>query len=331
MRADAIVFPFVLTTAASSRKEPERALRQLLGADPASGRIDAVLTSVLADGASRLTNKQTADAPTLYDILAGTLPAMLQVACRTTRGIWSERRGGEISRADFVTFVTPDLVDECSKAADAPRDAGEQTIRTDLIRAIQLELGVLWAHLLNTLPRDEDAQLSKNSERGRAFRHALTHLWKLPVTWERQQTANGGDSATRASLSSRVVSARKRAVIEGTTQAKWHAIHSACDGWWRDWMNAEGEIETLLAMRWTLGRQVGIDLPGVVDQDSLRRQADQFGLLRDAPPGVPTRLSGGTNRLLLLSLDLSLELLESPIEEPEETPEKPDADENFRQ
>ncbi len=321
-REGKIVYPFVLTNAASGRKEPLRVLKQLLGSGIAAADGDAVLTRLLAFAAENLANRKTPDSPTVRQIVADKVPEALQLVCRMARGAWSESRGAEISRADFVTFVPGWLVEECSAASDAPKDASGRPLRSDLIRLIQLELSVLWSDLLSTLPAEADADLTENTEKGRAFHQAVVHLWKVPVTWEKQQTATG-DSATRASLVSRVISKQKQADAEQIGRSKWNHVHSACDAWWRRWVDPEGESLPLLAMRWTLGRQVGIELPGVRDEESLTRLGMQFGVLQKPPPGVPSRLSGGTHRLAVLSLDLCRELLEMPCEDAEDNPREP--------
>jgi hypothetical protein len=147
-------------------------------------------------------------------------------------------------------------------------------------------------------------------------------LWKLPVTWEKQETTNG-DTASRASLASRVRSQQKHSIKAEEARKKWLAVHPACDCWWRLYSNGEEEMP-VLGMRWTLGGQVGIDLPGVVDEESLKRLGTRFGVLLDKPPeGIPSRLSGGRHRLAILDLEFSRELLEVPSEDPEENPREP--------
>lgn len=325
MRDGTIVYPFVLTNAASSRREPLRVLKQLYGDDSVAGQLDTVLTQMLAYAAEKVAQRQRSEGPTIRQIVADKVPPALHLVCRMARnGAWSESRGGEMSRSDFVTFIPGWLVDECGQAADAPRDDKGLPVRWDLIRVIQMELAVLWSDLHSALPAESDVDLGENTEKGRAFRQALIRLWKLPITWEKQQTASG-DTATRASLVSRVLSQRERHAGGQQGRAKWLSIHPASDAWWRDWQNPDGEIETLLAMRYTLTAQVGIDLPGVVDESSLTRLGNQFRVLREPPEGVPSRLSGGTHRLAILSASLTSELLEMPDEDLEDNQRDPGA------
>jgi putative DNA primase/helicase len=324
LRDGVIVFPFVLTNAASGRKEPIRVLRQLLGDDHAHDDIDKVLTQILAHAAGRLQTKEMPSGPTVRQIIGDKMREALQLVCRSERGLWSEYLGEEIRRCDLVAFTPDWLINECGKASDAPKDVSGEAVRPDLIRLVQVELGVLWADLLSTLPPAADVDLGKDTARGRAFRQAVIRLWKTPGTWERQQTP-GGDTASKASLASRVISQKIRGVAEHPGRDRWQAVHPACDAWWRNWLTPEGELVTLLAMRWTLGSQVGIEMPGVKDEETLTRLGMQFGVLQKPPPGVPSRLSGGKHRLAVLSLDVAQELLEMPSEDPEENPREPGA------
>jgi hypothetical protein len=146
-----IAFPFILTSAASGRKEPSRVLKQLLGDDPAAAEIDSVLTKALAQAAQQLEDRQASEGPTVQEIVADKIPEALQLVCRTTRGAWSDARGGEISRLgtqfgvlqkppegvpfrlsggkNRVAILSPDLCqellevpDECPE--DNPREPG---------------------------------------------------------------------------------------------------------------------------------------------------------------------------------------------------------------
>jgi hypothetical protein len=54
-------------------------------------------------------------------------------------------------------------------------------------------------------------------------------------------------------------------------------------------------------------------LPGVTDQSSLASLGRRFGVI-DPSPSVTDRLSGGTERLAVLSLSVTEELLSQPEE-----------------
>lgn len=315
----AIVLPFTITTTPSSRKEPLRVIRQLLGDDADGEQIDKVLTAILADGAQRLSaGEEVRSGDTVFEILNAKVPEALQLACRTPKGLWSERRGGEISRNDFVTFTTPELVADCGAASDAPVDARNVPVRSELIRLIQLEMGVVWAHLLNTLPPAQHVDLGQNTERGRAFRQAMIALWTRTQTFEivKAHESTHGEIASRASFISRVHSGARdylgdKPRSRPQPREKWRDIQRAFDGWWRPWEDTEGQTHILLAMRWTLAAQGGVELPGVTDQDSLTRLGERFGVIQTAPP-VSSHFNRGKGRLAVLAIDLAEELLSVP-------------------
>ncbi len=71
-------------------------------------------------------------------------------------------------------------------------------------------------------------------------------------------------------------------------------------------------------MRYVLADQVGISLPGVVDQRSLTVLAGRYGLAAEDDAAPSARLGGQTGggaQLLVLSRDLTDELLAEPIDE----------------
>jgi hypothetical protein len=329
-----LLYQFVLTNAASGRKEPARLLRQFLGDDSAHGRIDDELTKIIAHAAGVLANKASqteAKGPAVREIIADKVPQALQLVCRTPRGLWSETRGSDIGRSDFVTFVPGWLVDECGKASDIARDDQGAVVRPDLIRQIQMEMAVCWSDLLATLPTEANVELGKDTEKGRAFRQAMVRLWTRTQTFEivKAQEAKGGEIASRASLISRVRT-QARDYLGNTPchpnpREKWRPVQHAFDSWWRPWQNEEGEVFILLGMRWTLMQQAGVELPGVTDQTTLTVQGMKFGVGQEPPPDVGTVMNRGKTRLFVLSLDLSQELIEQPMDD-EIKPREPGED-----
>src|SRR5262249_4904071 len=92
----------------------------------------------------------------------------------------------------------------------------------------------------------------------------------------------------------------------------------AFDAWWRPYVDEHGEPRILLAMRWRLGGQIRVELPGVTDQTSLTDQGERYGVLDPKPP-VKVRLHGGT-QLAVLYTDKAHEPLEKGNDEPEDSP-----------
>lgn len=321
LRDGRVIDQLGLSTSMTGRRLVAQQFTQYLGTDKAREQLDAVLGQILADAAQA--PAATAEGQTLRVIVAERVPEAMRFACRTKTGLWSEAVGDDVRRCDLVAFTPTWLMEAAGEAVDAPRDEQGGVNRPALLRAIQGELGVLWADLLTSLPREADVDLGRDTERGRQFRQAMIRLWKTPLTWEKQSTASG-DTATRASLASRVLSqfARPRT----GNRIAWESVHPACDAWWRPHDVGAGELHPLLALRWTLPGQVGIDLPGVRDEESLTRLGKKFGVIADPPEGVSSRLSGGKHRLAVLTLELCEELLETPNEDPEDNPREAGAE-----
>lgn len=192
--------------------------------------------------------------------------------------------------------------------------------RVALLYRFEVELRILWSDMMASLPTAEGAKLGQQTAAGRRFRELVSRVWTRPQTFEvvKQHEAQAGEIASRASLISRVRTQAKPYLIDSTPLApreRWREIHRAFAAWWRPWMTGEGELHLLLAMRWELPGQVGIDLPPVTDQHSLNAMGERFGVFMLTPP-VPAVLSGGKTRLAVLSLDFAEELLEQPMDDP---------------
>jgi putative DNA primase/helicase len=325
----AVTYQLVITNATSGRKEPARILAGLLGDGADPKEIDQTLTRVIGHAAACLENGPGAEGPTIREVVTGKVPEALRLKCRMPRGLWGETGGGrEYTRADFVTFTPDWLLEEAGGAADAPRTFDGSPVRPELLRAVKVELEILWADLLSSLPTEADVDLGEDTEKGRAFRRAMVKLWKRTQTFEvvRDHAARNGEVAARASLASRVQrQAKPYLELNAPVQAreKWRPVQNAFDAWWRPWKDYDGRVRIVLAMRWTLADQAGVELPGARDEATLKALGKRFGVLIDPPPGVPAVLSGGARRLAVLSLELCRELLEEPVDDPEDNPRDP--------
>src|SRR5262249_2495707 len=173
-----------------------------------------------------------------------------------------------------------------------------------------------------TLPGPADVALGAETSAGKLFLAAMVRLWTAACTWEVPKaddaTRNGHVGASRASLISRVKSQRRERERPGAhpgERERWHQIHPALAAWWRTAPDGEGELRVFLAMRWPLVGQVKQELPGVTDAWSLHKLGVQFGVLEAKPPkGIPTRLSGGNERLVVLAREITETLLAEPCE-----------------
>ena len=312
-----------VSSTATGRKDAARLLRAHLADDAeAAKQVDAVVARLVVAAADVIDAKPSPEAggkTTIETVVAQMVPDALRLVCRTDRGAWSEARGGEITRGDFCSFTPSWLLEEAGKAADAPRDAGDVVNRPLLLRSIKGELEVLWADLLHSLPAAAGADLGRDSAAGRKFREAMVRLWARTVTFEVQKTVEGtgGEAvAARASLVSRVRSkfkAFKDGRVTPEPRERWREVQTAFSAWWRPWIDGNGEVVPLLAMRWELVCQIGIELPGVSDQASLTALGERYGVTDPSPP-VATVVSGGKQRLAVMTPAFAAELMENPVE-----------------
>jgi hypothetical protein len=302
-----------LSTAPSARQDVARQLARLLADDPeASKQIDATLAALLADAAEDLERPASATGGTIREIVKAYVPQRWQLVCRTARGAaWSEACGCEITRQQFIADIPEALMREAGRAADAPRDVTGRPVRADLLRAVEIELRILWADLMAELPAEADVDMGADTARGRQMRAALVQLWTRPRLLEQiKGTEAGSDVASSASLVSRV---RSRAAGPPQAREAWRPIHAAYAAWWRRYPDPDGgEVRIALAMRWELGAQIGVDLPGITDQAALTTLGERFGVIDPKPP-LSDRLSDG-GRLAVLVPDLTDELLAQPVE-----------------
>jgi hypothetical protein len=318
-----------VTDTTSSRKEVQKALAlHLAGDEKALANIAAALAALIVAAVASL--KQAAeqteeeDLLTMQETLAQIVPGELGINGRTDKGLWSEARGGDITHFEFCRYLSSALVDACAEAGDAPLlDSGEVD-RPALLRQVKAELEVLWGDLQKEQRPIAEVQLGKNSALGKRFWAAMVRLWTKTMTFEVSKSVEGtsGEAvAARASLVSRVKTQAKP-YLEGKARPEaregWRDVQRGFDAWWRPYLTPDGEIRILLAMRWRLMGQVGIELPGVTDQASLTDEGERLGALDESPP-VKVRLHAGT-RLAMLSPDITAELLERIAEEPEAAP-----------
>ncbi len=302
-------------------------LAQILDNDEAKKDIDVVLARLLAAAKARLSGQtQEGEGPDLHQLVAEHAPTSWRFTHRTPNGrLWSEAVGREVSRNEFVTSTTTPLIGVCSEARDIPRTCDQKPCRLELIRAVQVELGVLWSDLMHTLPSARDVNLNEKTEAAKQFWAQIVMCWTRPQTFqvERSKGPGGDDKVVpRASLVSRVCQQLREyraASHTSGTREHWRQVQNAFEAYWRSYVDETGELRTALAMRWNLPSQIGggLTLSGVSDQESLTRLGKSYGCLNstDMPPA---RMSDGT-RLAVLAPNLVNELMSVPTDEQDET------------
>jgi hypothetical protein len=318
LRGSVVVDQVPLSNSASARRDARNLLALHLAQEPeAVKEIELVLTRVIAAAVEALGQKPPAAVVTIASVVASRVPEALGLTHSTDKGLWSEVRGLEIGRTDLCSFTPSWLLQEAAKAADVPVDDSGATTRPRLLKSVKAELEVLWADLQDRLPTTTGADLGKDTAAGQRFREAMVRLWTKTQTFEvAKATDEGGRDtvAARASLVSRVRTAARDYLggkVGPGAREKWREVQKAFSSWWRPCLWSDGGFGVRLAMRWELVGQVGVELPGVKNQPTLKTVGERFGVI-DASPNVSQALSGGAARLAVLSEALTRELLEDP-------------------
>jgi Primase C terminal 2 (PriCT-2) len=295
-----------LTSAAASRKEFVKAVGRL-----APDQVDAeeLAGKFLAAAAQLAHVRATVEGITVRQIVAEKVPPAFRFAYRTDKGAWSEARGCEVTRAEFIGYTPASLIESCKTAADFQGDGVPDD--TTVLRAVDAALKITWPTLLSELPRMESADLPKDSEAAKRFRNAIIHLWSRPFAGESITRESGEQVNLRASLRSRVTSQINKQ--QRSRPAGWVKVHPAYSAWWREHCDEHGETHIYLAMRYELATEGQVAVPGGDSQVSLLAMGSRCGAIDPAPP-VPRKLSKGAARLAVLTRDLTDYLLAEPIE-----------------
>lgn len=321
-----------VTSAVSSQDKVVEKLAKYIAPAGVESELDlaAIVGKLICDAQERLERAEAArgadrdanEIPTVREIVVARVPSIFRLAYATEDGrLWSESKARAVSRQEFVAFTPEWLVDRCGNGRDAPADENSGEVdELRLVRMIQTSLGILWASLMERLPRQAaDAELDAEAEDAKRFRNAVLRLWCCLTTHQTTtvRDGKGGEETTaaRASLASRVQHEFARFRNAGTTgrRAKWMEVQNAFAAWWRPHIDAEGRIVALLAMKFILFDQLRIAVPGVTDQGSMRTLGVRYGIFTDTPL-VSERLTDGS-RLCGLSATLVDEILAQPAED----------------
>lgn len=313
-----------LTSAASGRSAAARVLCAQLGEGADRAEVTRQLGEVLAAAAREVENLR--DRPGrhhLCDVVRSEVPPAWHLTNATDRGAWSEARGREVLRGEFVTWVPSWLIDLAAAAANAPRLPSGDANRPALVAAVRCELEVLWADLLAGLGPAPAEDLAVEAA-ARKFRAALVNLWHCPRVGRRLKRPDGEVCVVPGSLCSHV---KERCPdLAKVAPGPWSQIAEPYAAWWRSVVLPGGEQVIRLGMRAELCGQLKVPLPGVSDQGDLKLLGARYGLT-DAGSASTDRARnhrGKQARLAVLSLALSEDLLAGSGEPEEDQPEEAD-------
>lgn len=306
-----------LRSSIDGRSKAAKAIASHTGAG-CDAEITAAFGTLLVTGKQVLESPSSTATQTVRKIVAARIPGEFRLSHRTSGGAWSEYLGREVTRSEFLAFTPDWLVTECAMAADAHRSQPESA----LLRTIVAALGIVWATELEHLPAlDTDAiTLDRDSAAGRKFRLAIVKTWTKLVTMEvtmRTDRANQTENrASRTSLAGRVQSA----ITEGiSNRSCWIPVQKSIDAWYRSSDNGSDFPRVLLAMRYTLPHQIGVEVPGATSQRAFKKLGTDCGVFSDGiVNGVRVDRATGGDRLAVLSLEMTAEILVEPQDdEPE--------------
>jgi hypothetical protein len=276
---------------------------------------EAVVGKILDESAAAVDREQAAgeQRPAIADILARKVPPKFDLIFRTERGAYSQRRGAEVTVADFARFLPHWLTKACEQAVDAPEN------RLTLYKTLKAELESLWSTILEKLPTEAQANYGPTSPAAQRFKHELEKVLTYPTTFEVEKnsvnTPATAPTAAKTNIIERIRDQHKEFLNGKTLPAPrggWRKVQKAYDCWWKP-VTAKEKPVVLIGLRHRIAyqTQAAKSLPGVYDQTTLRHQCERSGLLLNSRK-VGGRLTGG-GRLVVLTRKFTRELMGEPI------------------
>jgi putative DNA primase/helicase len=330
-RSDGKKEPLSVTDVLSNRERAAARLVTLAGEGaPSHEEAMDTLADVLTYAAEQLDNREeTADGPTVAEVVTAEVPKALGVVCRTRKGVWSEARRAELSRTDFIAYTPESLIEQAGRGVDAPKGGDGRPLRYDVRLAIENELKILHPSLLASLPLMHESPLAADSAAASVFRAGLLRLWTELCTAITSRQEGGEPVQVKASLIQRVREAiSRRRQANAPPSEGWQEVHGSMKAWWRSGAARDGRQAVWLGMRWELMHQARVELLGVESQATLQALGALFGCFDPNPP-VCREFDDTAEPLAVLSQALSAELLATPMndwpspERPEEAGARP--------
>jgi hypothetical protein len=304
-----------LSDSTNGRRE---AIKQLSRFAPKDD-LEAIVDKMLVEAADAIEQEQKASnkGPKIADILQQKVPQCFDLVFRCTRGAYSDKRGEEVTAADFGAFYPGWLLRECEQAIDCPRRENGEVNRLLLIKTIRAELGGLWSTIVEKLPPEEAANIGPASPAAKRFKRVLVEVLTGGIQFEIEKTARGTSAtvtAARTSIVERIRHDSKDYAMGKvllTKREPWRRVQTMADVWWKPAMR-RGKVMIVIGLRWRIGFQVKpqMNLPGAHDQQSFLAQCRKSGLTAKFRL-VRNRLNDG-ERLVILSPRFVRELFALP-------------------
>ena len=307
----------------STRNEIATELKILLGPDgPSIDTIKSLFGEILCYAAARLDRAEKAGRPHSVGDRSDEGPRKVEPLVSNDPGNVVERSARLRDDPGCILGYLPEwLIDECSRAIDAPFNIVGEISRRELIGIIKRELEVTYATLEEILPPMSGMELAGKSALGKDFWEAIVKTWHSLSTAESVKGPEGEQIPVRASLVRRVLRGGALPFLRGQRtpgkREKWQLIQNSFLAHWRPGLTRDGEVVVWLAMHWELGFQTKTIIPGVKDQRSLNYLGELFDVFDPDPP-VPRAVSGGKMELAVLTRERAGELLDQPDDAAEE-------------
>lgn len=307
-----------ITTTSSSRREPAQLIVDLAcqAGEPVDRRqVLSLLGNIIAEAedAARSAEKKP-KGPTIRQILSDLVHDNLGFTHRG-RGasLWSECDRREWGRTEFVTYCPAYLIDACSRASDAPRDASGNTSDQAVLRAVQAGLAVLWSTLMDQLPRFSDIDPATSLAGVQQFRRSIVSVWQKPGICC-QFRIPGGKQQQFSKLSLAAVAREFDRSLPGGggLSGSWVRLDDNLDAWCRAADNGKDGRTLTLAMRFDLAEQAHAIIVGCDCQEDLVRLGEKTGAGIGGGPVGDWVEGKGVPPLLILSQDVAKEILFSP-------------------
>jgi hypothetical protein len=325
MRDGVGIDQLTVTSAGSGRMAAAKTLALHLPNDAALlASIEMALGRILVAAEALASRPMGEEGVTVRQVVQAKVMEIIQPAYKTALGIYSKTRAVELRRNEFVVETPTELVDAAEAATDCPREEGGRVNRLSLIKRIQAEMGVLWSDLRSSLPQAADSMLTADSPAARQFLAAVLRMWRTTGTWEKTRDGHTEKTSLVARARHAVLSHKKSTFntndVRKLGTRRWvRVLNDSVPAWWRVEVTPEGEIRTYLAMREDVGDAMRVPWPDGMrlDHREMVRLGKQYGVFEENPV-VPTRNSGGEDRIAVLSRQLTDELLNSDEEALEE-------------
>jgi hypothetical protein len=297
-----------LTSSNSGRSQAAKVIRIHVG-DGQDVAIATAIAKLLVDADQRAKSGPAAGSQTVRQIIHDLVPDEFRFTHRTGRGLWSEARGCEVQRSDFLAYTPEKLVRVCYAGMDCPRTADGIVKELDLLRRIIGALQVEWATLCDILPMAEaDADnLDEKSEAADRFRHAILKLWHTMITFDVTLAKPDTKEALRASKSSLAAKVQRLSKEGNVRPTAWREIQTGYAAYWRREVDNSEMSKIVLGMRLILATQLKLEIPGVLNPTNLRRLGTRYRIFADVSSDS-YRLADG-NRLVVLSDEVTREIL----------------------